>query len=63
MRNPDRILGILELLKRGWQKYPDFRLGQIMDNLKSYMKVEELFYVEDDTLTEAIIDFFDLDEV
>ena len=62
MRNPDRIPEIMMLLQLGWQKVPDWRFGQLIENFKRYMGVNDLFYVEDDKLIQGIIDFFDLDE-
>ena len=63
MRNLDRIPEIMTLLQWGWQKVPDWRLGQLIENLKRYIGVDDLFYIEDDKMIEKIIDFFDLDEV
>ena len=34
----------------------------MIENLKRYMGSDDLFYVEDWMLAEAIINFFDLDE-
>ena len=62
MRNPNRIYEILNLLQRGWEKVPDLRFGQLIENLKRYIDVDDLFYIEDDELVEKIIDFFDLEE-
>ena len=62
MRNPNRIYEILNLLQRGWEKVPDWRFGQLIENLKRYINIDDLFYIEDDELVEKIIDFFDLEE-
>ena len=62
MRNPNRIYEILNLLQRGWEKVPDLRFGQLIENLKRYINIDDLFYIEDDELVEKIIDFFDLEE-
>lgn len=62
MRNPNRIYEILNLLQRGWEKIPDLRFGQLIENLKRYIGVDDLFYIEDDELVEKIINFFDLEE-
>lgn len=62
-RDPNRIPGILGLLQRGWEKYPDWRLGQLFENIKSYSGKEDLFYVEDEMMEQLIVDYFDLDEV
>ena len=62
MRNPNRIYEILNLLQRGWEKMPDLRFGQLIENLKRYINIDDLFYIEDDELVEKIINFFDLEE-
>lgn len=62
MRNPNRIYEILNLLQRGWEKVPDLRFGQLIENLKRYINIDDLFYIEDDELVEKIINFFDLEE-
>ena len=63
MRDFDRINNIMFLLQKGWEKVPDWRFGQLIENLKRYIGVEDLFYIEDDNLKEKIIDFFDIDEM
>lgn len=60
MRNPDRIKVVLSLLQQGWEKVPDWRFGQLIENFKRYINVADLFYVEDDKLAEQIVEFFDL---
>ena len=60
MRDPNRIPEILALLQRGWQKVPDWRFGQLVENLKRYIGVDDLFYIEDDEMTQKIIEFFGL---
>ena len=62
MRNPNRIYETLNLLQRGWEKVPDLRFGQLIENLKRYINIDDLFYIEDDELVEKIINFFDLEE-
>lgn len=62
MRDPNRILKIMTLLQRGWEKVPDWRIGQLFENLKCYTDKPDLFYVEDEEMITYIIDFFDLDE-
>ena len=61
MRNPDRIPEIMALLQRGWQKVPDYRLGQLFENLKRYTGKYDLFFVEDEEMVQYIIDYFDLE--
>lgn len=62
MRNPERIAEIMALLQKGWEKVPDWRFGQLVENFKRYIGVNDMFYLEDDELKKAIVDFFDLDE-
>jgi uncharacterized protein YihD (DUF1040 family) len=62
MRDPNRIPEIMALLQRGWQKVPQWRLGQLIENFKRYIGVNDLFYIEDDEMIEKIVNFFDLDE-
>ena len=62
MRDVNRISRIMNLLQEGWEKVPDWRLGQLFENLKRYMGKSDLFYVEDEDIEQAIIDYFDLDE-
>lgn len=44
------------------KKVPEWRFGQLIENLKRYIGSDDLFYVEDWMLAEAIINYFDLDE-
>lgn len=62
MRDPNRIPEVLTMLQQGWEKVPDWRLGQLIENLKRYISVNDLFYIEDDELVEKIIEFFRLDK-
>lgn len=62
MRNPNRIPYILSLIEKGWNKFPDMRFGQLIENLKRHMNREDIFYVEDETMANKIIDYFDLEE-
>ena len=61
MRNPNRISEVLMMLQQGWEKVPDWRLGQLIENLKRYIGIDDLFYIEDDEMTKKIVDFFDLE--
>lgn len=64
MRDPKRIDYILDLLKQGWVKNPDFRFCQLMINLSHYIIGDgDLYYLEDDEFARWVIDYFDLDEV
>ena len=61
MRNPNRISEVLMMLQQGWEKVPDWRLGQLIENLKRYIGIDDLFYIEDDEMTKKIVDFFDVE--
>ena len=63
MRDPKRISQMMNLIQRGWETVPDWRLGQLIENLSRYIGVDDLFYIEDDKMIEKIVDFFALDEV
>lgn len=62
MRDPERIPRILSLIAEGWKKVPDWRAGQLIENLKRYSGKEDLFYIEDDELARLIIEYFKLNE-
>ena len=57
MRDPNRIPKILSILQQCWEKVPNLRFGQLIENLKKYMGVEDLFYIEDEELLEKLTDF------
>ena len=58
MRDITRIPRTLEILEHYWLKVPDWRLGQLIENLKDFSGKPDLFYVEDDELIKIIEDFF-----
>ena len=63
MRDPKRISQMLELIQRGWEEMvPDWRFGQLIENLSRYIGVDDLFYIEDDKMADMIAEFFDLEE-
>lgn len=47
MRDPKRIKRILGLVGSIWEKYPDLRLCQLLDNC---FPIGETYYAEDDAL-------------
>ena len=61
MRDPNRIPEIIYLLQEGWSKVPDWRFGQLVENIKRYVGREDLFFTEDDEMAEIIKSYFDLD--
>lgn len=54
MRDPSRILIFCNRLATLWQKVPDWRFGQLIDNAFSMMKNNCPFYVEDDKMIEYL---------
>jgi uncharacterized protein YihD (DUF1040 family) len=52
MRDPKRIKRILDKIQVCWEKYPDFRLGQLI--LNAIQNDNFLYYIEDTDLEEAI---------
>ena len=57
MRDPNRIPIILDEIRKIWEQYPDFRLGQLISNVFS-----DPFYVEDDDLVRALKEFCNIDK-
>lgn len=55
MRNPDRISKVLEQLKNLWEKYPDYRLGQLISNV---VRDPSLYYIEDETLITVLNEYY-----
>ena len=62
MRDPKRISQMMNLIQRSWETVPDWRFGQLIENLSRYIGVDDLFYIEDDKMMEVIAEFFDLEE-
>lgn len=44
------------------KKVPEWRFGQLIENLKRHIGTDDLFYIEDEMLAEEIIRYFDLDK-
>lgn len=57
MRDPERIDRILGLLRKEWKKFPDWRLGQLLENISASDDWEsaDLFFYEDDRLEAALL--------
>lgn len=62
MRDIKRIDRILEILRCVWNQVPDWRLGQIIENIKLQYNIDDLFYIEDDEFENYIRDYFQIDE-
>lgn len=61
MRDPNRIDEFCNELARLWHKVPDWRLGQLMDNvLGSYVgdTGRDIFFVEDDEMLDYFKKYF-----
>jgi hypothetical protein len=56
MRDPKRIPRILEKLRQLWEQSPDLRLGQLVENCKSFSELPgaPTFYLEDDEMEKGI---------
>ena len=50
---------MIESLERLWIKLPDWRFGQLIENIKSFSEKEDLYYMEDDEFEKLIQDFYD----
>jgi uncharacterized protein YihD (DUF1040 family) len=60
MRNPQRIPKILDLLEKAWQEVPDWRLGQLIENIARDMEWNDAYYMEDDDLEKELRKHIDL---
>ena len=52
MRNMGRIPRMMEIIESYWIKVPDWRFGQLIENIKIFSEKPDLFYVEDDEMIE-----------
>lgn len=59
MRNQMRIPKTIQLIEHYWLKVPDWRFGQLIENIKTFAGVDDLFFMEDDELIQTFEDFFD----
>ena len=55
MRDVNRIYDILVEFQDLWEQYPDQRFGQIISNYLVNDK-EDIFYIEDDELSQRLTD-------
>lgn len=58
MRDPKRIDEFCEILKKVWHKEPDWRFGQIIENIKRGYGINDIFYIEDDTMINMLKLYF-----
>jgi len=56
MRDPDRIPRVIKKLQEVWEKFPDLRLGQLVDNARmcSQHNYVDVFSIEDDAIEEGL---------
>lgn len=59
MRDQMRIPRVLQLIERYWLKVPDWRFGQLVENIRTFAGVDDLFFMEDDELMQTFEDFFE----
>lgn len=60
MRNPDRIKPFLETIGKCWTEVPDWRFGQLIENIKRQLQIPDLFFIEDDKLEEKLKELFEI---
>jgi hypothetical protein len=59
MRDVKRIPKILRKLKEIWEKNPEMRLGQLIENAFLYLG-KDIYYVEDEDLIKRLEEFYSL---
>jgi hypothetical protein len=57
MRDPKRIKLLLMEIEKQWENFPDWRLGQLIENIKRFYNIDDLFYIEDDEMLKSIENF------
>ena len=60
MRDPDRIWPFATQLAQLWQRYPDLRFGQLIQNLSAYAKAKynkDIFYIEEDECLQILAEY------
>ena len=61
MRDPNRIKEILLTLEDGWNKVPDWRFGQLIDNFFSWViskRKIDIWFIEDNEWLKLIKEYF-----
>ena len=53
MRDPKRIYKVCATLAEIWQKVPDWRFCQLMDNFQRWY-IDDTFYMEDDQFEQEL---------
>ena len=62
MRDISRISRILENIEYYWLKVPDWRFGQLIENVRTFSGKDDLFFVGDDELIQLFEEFFHYQE-
>ena len=57
MRDPKRMKPLLIEIEKQWENFPDWRLGQLIENIKRFYNIDDLFYIEDDEMLKLIENF------
>ena len=53
MRDPKRIKPLLMEIEKQWERFPDWRFGQLLCNIDFY-NGKDIFYIEDEVLEEKL---------
>lgn len=62
MRDPNRIDVFLKKLGEYWKQVPNWRFGQLIDNIMKYAETcwpEKLFFIEDEQFEYYTKEFFE----
>lgn len=62
MRDVNRLYGFYnELMKIHMENFPDWRFGQLVNNLERWLqvnkKIDDIFYIEEDTMLIYVNEF------
>ena len=44
-------------IEKQWDRFPDWRFGQLIENIKRFYNIDDLFYIEDDEMLKLIENF------
>lgn len=58
MRDVSRIPRIISVLEDIWRRVPQWRLGQLIENIKAFSGKDDLFYIEDDEMENILKEIF-----
>jgi len=61
MRDVKRIPKIMERLQKIWERYPDMRLGQLIENVfpNTYKDYISAYYIEDEAFIKTLEEFYE----